>query len=58
VLPLTAMNAVDMIITELAVFVYNNGQLTLIELMPGAAIEEVRKKTSANFIERLEVNVV
>ena len=58
VLPLTAMNAVDMIITELAVFVYNNGQLTLIELMPGAAIEEVRKKTSANFIERLEVNVI
>jgi 3-oxoacid CoA-transferase len=52
-LPLTAINAVDMIITELAVFNYANGKLTLIELMPGANLEEVRNKTSARFVEDL-----
>ncbi|QEC66861.1 3-oxoacid CoA-transferase subunit B [Panacibacter ginsenosidivorans] len=54
-LPLTAFNVVDLIITELAVFNYNNGQLTLIELMPGATLEEVRAKTTAKFEENLKV---
>jgi 3-oxoacid CoA-transferase len=53
-LPLTAMKAVDMIITDLAVFTYGGGQLTLIEVMPGATLEEVRKKTSAKFAEKME----
>ncbi|MCL4869035.1 MAG: 3-oxoacid CoA-transferase [Anaerolineae bacterium] len=48
-LPLTALNAVDMIITELAVFAFIDGQLTLIELMPGATLEEVQAKTEASF---------
>lgn len=52
-LPLTALHAVDMVITELAVFKFMDGQLTLIELMPGADLEEVRAKTSAAFVERL-----
>ncbi len=52
-LPLTAMKAVDMIITDLAVFTYRDGQLTLIEVMPGATLEEVRKKTSAKFAEKM-----
>jgi 3-oxoacid CoA-transferase len=52
-LPLTAMNAVAVVITDLAVFAYPKGKLTLIELMPGATIEEVRSKTSATFIEAL-----
>ncbi len=52
-LPLTAMNAVAVVITDLAVFAYPNRKLTLIELMPGATIEEVRSKTSATFIEAL-----
>jgi len=52
-LPLTAMNTVDMIITELAVFNYNEGKLTLIELMPGATLGEVRAKTTAKFNEQL-----
>jgi 3-oxoacid CoA-transferase len=52
-LPLTAMKAVDMIITELAVFSFEEGKLTLIELMPGATLEEVKAKTSATLIERL-----
>lgn len=48
-LPLTALNAVDIVITDLAVFKYINGKLTLIELMPGATIEDVRAKTEAKF---------
>ncbi len=52
-LPLTALGAVTMIITDLAVFTYENGALTLIELMPGATLEEVRAKTEAQFVERL-----
>jgi 3-oxoacid CoA-transferase len=48
-LPLTAAGAVDLVITELAVFGFPGGQLTLLELMPGAALEEVRAKTAAAF---------
>jgi len=49
VLPLTALQAVDMIITDLAVFKFIAGKLTLIELMPGATLEDVKAKTSASF---------
>ena len=52
-LPLTARNAVNIIITDLAVFQFIAGQLTLIELMPGATLDEVRAKTTAAFVERL-----
>jgi 3-oxoacid CoA-transferase len=48
-LPLTARAEVDVIITELAVFVFIDDQLTLTELMPGVELEEVRAKTSAAF---------
>jgi 3-oxoacid CoA-transferase len=52
-LPLTARNAVDLVITDLAVFAFKGGGLTLIGLMPGASLEEVRAKTSARFAEDL-----
>lgn len=52
-LPLTTLNSVDMVITELAVFKYIDNKLTLIELMPGATLEEVREKTEAKFVEQL-----
>jgi 3-oxoacid CoA-transferase len=48
-LPLTAMGAVDMVITDLAVFRYISGRLTLVELMPGASLDEVTAKTEAAF---------
>jgi 3-oxoacid CoA-transferase len=44
---------VDLVITDLAVFAYPEGKLTLIELMPNVTIEEVRAKTAAQFIEKL-----
>ncbi|MBL8117970.1 MAG: succinyl-CoA--3-ketoacid-CoA transferase, partial [Anaerolineae bacterium] len=52
-LPLTARAAVDLVITELAVFGFPNGQLTLLEVMPGVTLDEVRAKTSARFAEAL-----
>ena len=55
-LPLTAMNTVNMVITDLAVFNYEGGRLTLVELMPGVTVEEVYKKTSAKFLTRLKNN--
>jgi len=53
-LPLTTKGAVDMVITDLAVFRYLNGKLTLTELLPGATIEEIREKTAAKFEEKLQ----
>ncbi|MFD2609663.1 3-oxoacid CoA-transferase [Deinococcus taklimakanensis] len=52
-LPLTAHAAVDVVITDQAVFEFQNGQLTLTELMPGATLEGVRASTSAPFREAL-----
>ena len=52
-LPLTTMGAVKTIITDLAVFNFIDGQLTLVELMDGATLDDVRAKTAANFVERL-----
>lgn len=49
-LPLTATGVVDMIITDLAVFQFIDGQLTLLELMPDATLEQVRASTSAHFV--------
>ena len=48
-LPLTATGAVDVIITELAVFRFLDGRLTVTELMEGASLEGVRAKTEAKF---------
>jgi 3-oxoacid CoA-transferase len=52
-LPITASGVVSLIITDLAVFAFDGGQLTLIELMPGAALDEVRAKTTAHFVEKI-----
>ncbi len=48
-LPITAFGAVDMIITELAVFEFINQQLVLTELMPGADFKDVKESTEAPF---------
>ena len=49
-LPLTATHAVDMIITDLAVFEFIDGQLHLLELMPDVTLDEVQAKTTAQFV--------
>ena len=48
-LPLTAPKAVDVLITELAVFAFDGGKMRLVELMPGATLDDVRAKTDAPY---------
>jgi len=53
-LPLTARGVVDMVITELAVFQFRQGRLTLIELQPGATLDQVRAATGVSFAKALD----
>ncbi len=49
-LPLTGKGVVDMIITDLCVFLVNQaGGLTLTELHPGVTLDEVRARTGCGF---------
>jgi 3-oxoacid CoA-transferase subunit B len=52
-LPLTGANVVDLLITDLAVFSRESrsGRFKLIELAPGVTAAEVRKKTTAAYLE-------
>ena len=55
-LPLTAVGAVDVVITDLGVFDFGgaDGKLRLVEVMPGATLDAVRAKTTAAFVEALQ----
>ena len=48
-LPVTVRNAVDVLITDLAVFEFNDVEITLTALMPGVDLETVRSETAASF---------
>ena len=52
-LPLTAVGTVSVVVTELAKFRFVDGQLTLVEVMPGATLDEIRAKTAAHFKVRV-----
>ena len=52
-LPLTGTNVVDMLITDLAVFERpdrRGSPFRLVELAPGVTLDEVKEKTTANFV--------
>jgi 3-oxoacid CoA-transferase subunit B len=51
-LPLTGKNVVDMIITDLAVFQRpdHNSPFKLLEMAPGVTADELKAKTTANYI--------
>ena len=53
--PLTAKAAVDVVITELAVFRVREGALVLVELLDGATTDDVRAVTAAEYSVDLEV---
>ena len=48
-LPLTARKAVEILITDLAVFDFDSSGMRLLKLMPGATADEVREKTTASY---------
>ena len=51
-LPLTGAGVVDMVITDLGVFTVDKkgkGGMTLIELAPGATLDEIKSKTEATY---------
>jgi 3-oxoacid CoA-transferase B subunit len=52
--PITALHAVDMLITERAVFRFPDAHLTLTELLDGATVDDVRRVTAAPFDVALE----
>jgi acetate CoA/acetoacetate CoA-transferase beta subunit len=48
-LPITSTRPVDLVVTELAVFVPTQGGLVLTELAPDVSVEDVEAKTEASF---------
>ncbi len=52
-LPITSIRPADWIVTELGTFRCEGGALALVELAPGATLEEVRARTTAAFQPRL-----
>jgi acetate CoA/acetoacetate CoA-transferase beta subunit len=48
-LPLTAAACVDLIVTEMGVFDFRDGRLTLIEINPAFTVDDVRDATEADF---------
>jgi len=49
-LPLTAAKKVKLIVTEMAVFRFVDGQLTLTETAPGVTVDQIRVVTEADFV--------
>ena len=52
-LPLTAVGAVSVIVTELAKFRFVDGRLVLVDILAGATLDEIRAKTTAQFDVRI-----
>ena len=48
-LPLTASNVVDVLITDLAVFRFDNGEMVLVRLLPDASLGDVAASTPAKY---------
>ncbi len=56
-LPLTGARVVDMVVTDMGVFVidkHGSGPMKLIELAPGVTVDDIRANTEASFVEALK----
>ena len=49
-LPLTSLRPVDLVVTDLAVIGFPNGQITLLETAPGVSVAEVMAVTEADIL--------
>lgn len=52
-LPYTALGVVDMIVTELCVFKFIDGKLTLTELRDGVSLADIKEVTPADYVVRI-----
>lgn len=48
-LPLTGKQVTDLLITDMAVFEFNDGKMTLTEIAENTTLDEVRAASEANF---------
>jgi acetate CoA/acetoacetate CoA-transferase beta subunit len=49
-LPLTSVRPVDLVVTEMAVIAFPNGQATLLETAPGVSVQQVVAATEAKLV--------
>lgn len=49
-LPITGHSAVDVVVTEYALFRFHDGKLTLEEIAPEITLEELKSVTSADYV--------
>ena len=49
-LPLTSVRVVDLLVTEMAVIAFPNGQATLMETAPGISVEQILAATEAELL--------
>ena len=54
-LPLTGVQCVHRLITEHAVFDFEDGRMILREVAPGTSVDQVREMTAGSFVEADEV---
>lgn len=54
-LPLTGVNCVKLVVTDLAVLRLENGKFHLVERAPGVSVEEIKKLTEAKLIVEKDV---
>ena len=57
-LPLTAVNVVDVVVTELALFRFRDGKMILEEMTPGVTVDDIRACTEADFAAAEPVQVM
>jgi acyl CoA:acetate/3-ketoacid CoA transferase beta subunit len=48
-LPLTGIQVVDLVVTDLGVFDVTDNGLVLVDIGPGVTVQELRDKTEAHF---------
>ena len=49
-LPLTSARRIDLVVTELAVIAFPDGQATLVEVAPGVSVADVQARTEARLV--------
>jgi acetate CoA/acetoacetate CoA-transferase beta subunit len=49
-LPLTSARRIDLVVTELAVIAFPDGQAKLVEVAPGVSVADVQARTEARLV--------